>query len=257
MLAEFLDRLVGLAKSAHKVDVHNIPQLPRTVFIRVGDVLHEHDVPPPWRQHDLAGLGDLVAALTDKGIAPRPEVYVSPREVVALLDRDDRRERITVRLEETKRWQLIAALQTPRAMQPKEAVKLLRLELHGGNVEHMIQALSRIDFVRTSSGRTNVEHGRETLGRSVEAAVQQANDVPKDFQLAVPVWSTSGFSRFSVNVQFGVYLDLEGQAVELRVLADEVERARNQALAAVVDELRAQLDGVQVFLGSPGLVGRA
>jgi hypothetical protein len=184
-------------------------------------------------------------------MAPAPEVYIAPQQVQAFLDRQDRREFVRVKLAETKRFQQVAALQTPKSMQPKDAVKMLKLELHGGNVAHVIQALSRIEFTRTGTGRTNVEHGKESLGRSVEAMVQQAKDVPEQFTLAVPVWSTSGFSRFSVNVEFGLYLDLEAQTVELRVLADEIERVRNQALAAAASELGARLEGIPIFLGTP------
>ena len=252
MLAEFFDRIVGLAKGAHKVDFHTHDKLPRTVFIRHGDELLEKDLPPAVRAAQLCGFDDLVAAASDLQIAARPEVYVSAAGIAVLLDRADRREAITVPLAPSKRWQLVESLQQPKVMQPKDAVKMLRLDLHGGNVAHVIQALSRIDFTRSSAGRTNVEHGRESLGRSVEAAVQQAESVPQQFTLAVPVWSTAGFSRFGVQVEFGLFLDLEAQAVELRVLADEVERARNLALAAVVGELRAQLPaGTPVFLGRP------
>ena len=123
-------------------------------------------------------------------------------EVYAYLDREDRRERVNVELKESSRFELVQQLQKPRGMQPREAVKLLRLDLHGGNVGHVIQALSRIDFTRTSAGKTDVAHGRESLGRSVEAVVQQADTVPERFTLAVQPWTTAGFSRYGMQVEF-------------------------------------------------------
>lgn len=140
---------------------------------------------------------------------------------------------------------------SPAKMQPKDAVKMLRLELHGGNVSHVIQALSRIDFSRTSAGKTDVAHGKESLGRSVEAAVQQADGVPETFTVAVPVWSAFGFDRYSVQVQFGLYLDLQAQKVELRVLGDEIERVVGLATHAVAADLREALPSVPVFMGEP------
>lgn len=251
MLAEFIKELVGLGRETVKVAFLGDDSVPRKMWVQHGAELKEVDVPPPLRAHQLGGLDDLVAALKDTAIAPAPEVYVSPGQVHAFLNRADRRESVAVKLVETKRFQMVTALQQPRSMQPKDAVKMLKLELHGGNIAHVIQALSRVEFIRTGTGRTNVEHGKESLGRSVEAMVQQAKDVPEQFTLAVPVWSTSGFSRFSVNVEFGLYLDLEAQTVELRVLADEIERVRNLALAAAVGELSARLEGVPIFLGTP------
>lgn len=252
MLADFLASIVNLGKKANQVEFHTHPQLPATVFVRNGDQLATHAAPPTYRKHDLAGFADLVAALKDKEMAGSPEVYVGADKVVAYLSRTDRREVVSVQLIESKRLKLCAALQAqPVKFQPKDAVKMLRLDFHGGQHDHITQALSRVDFTRTSAGHTNVAHGRESLGKSVEAVVQQAQDVPQKFNLSVPMWTTSGFTRYGVTVEFGVFLDLEGQTVELRVLSDEVERVRNLALAAVVKDLQDALEGVPVFLGTP------
>lgn len=256
MLAELINAVVGLGRKTTEFKFHEHPQMPGRVWITHGDEREQCDAPSPLRAHQLAGFDDLVAALSDKTLAKSPEIYVAADQIVAFLDREERRATVRLALQETSRWKKVMALQTPSSMQPKDVVKMLKLELHGGNVAHVIQALSRIEFTRTGTGRTNVEHGKESLGRSVEAQVQQAKDVPEKFTLAVPVWSTSGFGRFAGQVEFGIYLDLEAQTVELRVLADEVERVRNLALAQVVTELSVQIEKatgsvVPVFLGKP------
>ncbi len=252
MLAEFITKIVDLGQRARQAEFHEHEQVPHRLWLRNGEKLEEVSVPPPLRQHTLAGFDDLVRALKNPNIAPRPEVYVSACGIAAYLDGSDRREVVTVPLQESARFQLCARLQQqPAKFQPKDLVKMLKLEFHGGNHGHVVQALSRIDFVRTSSGRTNVAHGKESLGRSIEAAVQQAEDVPERFTLHVPIWTTPGFSRFSGGVEFGVHLDLEGQTVELRVLSDEVERVRILALQAVVAELVDRLIEAPVFLGAP------
>lgn len=252
MLAEFLDRIVGLAKGANAVSFHKHEDLPDTVFVRHGDELLRVDAPPPKRRHALAGFDDLVAALKDSSIAPDPEVYLDLGGVTVLLDRAKRRETVRVTFVESGRLRVCRSFESqPRTMQPREAVKLLRLELHGGRHDHVIQALSRIDFTRSSAGKSHVDHGKESMGRSVEAAVQQADSVPKDFEVAVPVWTNPGFSRYSVNVKFGLFLDLDNQAVELRVLSDECMRVVTQTLGTVASDLREALPDVPVFLGAP------
>jgi len=252
MLAEFFDRIVGLAKGAHQVEFKTHDELPRQVFVRHGDKLEVHEAPPPFRKHHLVGYDDLVAALKDSDIAPAPEVYIIGNEIEVLLDRSSRVERVKVALNWSKRFLKCQEIEkTPRAMTPKDAVKMLRFELHGGNVEHVIQALSRIDFTRNSAGKSHVEHGRETLGRSVEAAVQQADAVPKDFTVAVPIWTNPGFHVHGANIEFGVFLDLEAQMVELRVMSDECLRVSNLAVGAVISRLQESLPNVPVFHGNP------
>jgi len=252
MLAEFLASVVDLGRQTTAVKFHEHKECPGKLWVQHGDELDQIDAPAPLRGHGLLGYDDLVNALLDPKIAGAPEVYVSGNRIVAFLDRSERRSRVTVDLVESKRLKLCRELeQSPRKMQPKDAVKMLRLELHGGRHDAVVQALSRIDFVRTGAGKSHVDHGKESLGRSVEAAVQQAESIPKDFDVAVPVWTNSGFSRYSVNVNFGLFLDLEEQVVELRVLSDECQRVVNQTMVALVQDLMRSLPGVPVLLGTP------
>lgn len=250
MLGEALKYLVGLGKETAKVEFHQHAQFPSKVWVQHGTDLTPEDAPAPLRGHTLLGYDDLVTAIKDPSISPDPEIYVDSGGIVALLDRKERRSLVKLSLVESKRLQLCRSIEaTPRTMHPRDAVKMLRLDLHGGKHDAVIQALSQVDFTRNSTGRSHVDHGRESLGKSVEASVQQADKVPKDFVVGVPVWTNNGFSRYAVNITFGVFLDLDNQAVELRVLSDECQRVVNQALLAVVADLRESLPKVPVFLG--------
>ncbi len=250
--AELVTTLHGLGRDSTEVLFHTHKDHPTKVWLQHGTDLQETVAPPPLRVHGLLGYDDLVTALRDKDIAPAPEVYIAGNQVVAFLDRNERRSRVTVNLVESKRLQLCRGFETqPKTMQPRDAVKMLRLDLHGGKHDHVIQALGRLDFVRNGTGRSHVDHGKESLGRSVEQEVQQAENVPKDFIVGVPVWTNNGFNRYSVNVTFGVYIDLDNQAVELRVLSDECVRLVNLALNALAADLRESLPTVPVFLGTP------
>lgn len=252
MLGDALKYLVGIGRETAKVEFHHHPKFPTRIWVQHGPELKAEDAPAPLREHKLLGYDDLVSAMKDKEIATNPEIYVAGGRIVALLDREERRSVVVVDLVESKRLQLCRAIEAqPRTMHPRDAVKMLRLELHGGKHETIIQSLSQVDFTRNSIGRSHVEHGRESLGKSVEASVQQADKVPKEFIVGVPVWTNNGFTRYAVNITFGVFLDMDTQAVELRVLSDECQRVVNQALLAVVSDLRESLPDVPVFLGTP------
>lgn len=250
MLAEFLSRIVELGQKAKAVDVIAHPSLPDMVFVRHGDQLTEHQVPPPPRKPTLAGLNDLVEMLGHKDIAPAPEVYVGPAGVVAFLDATERDERATLPLTESVRFRLCQEIERqPRAFAPRDLVRFLRQSLYGVN-DQLIQKLSRLDFTRTSTGKTDVKHGRETLGRSVEAVVQQAEDVPETFAVLVPIWTTPG-CPWARSIEFGIYLDVEKSAVELSVLSDSCTSARNGALADLRNAISEACPDVPVFMGAP------
>lgn len=253
MLAEAIGALVKLGQEARELTFHKDPMVPNKLWVRQGDGVTVFDAPPPARAHKLLGYDDFVAVVTNPDVAKHPEVFLNAKSATVLLDGTDRRERATVDFVESARLAECRVMQRqPRSMQPAEVVKFLRFHMHGANVDHVIQAMSRIDFSRTSAGRTDVSHGKESLGRSVEAQVQQADSVPKTFTVTVPIWTNPGFDRYSAQVEFGVYLDLAAQTVELRVLSDEVERVVNLALATVAHDV-----GDAVSKDVPVLLGEA
>jgi hypothetical protein len=251
MLAEFVESIRDLGSKARKVEFFTHPELLGKVFVRDGDKLTVHDMPPPRRLPRIGSYHDLVEALKDPVVAPRPEVYVCPTGVSAFLDREGRRDVLVVELETTAQFDLCAELETPRKMQPRDLVKLLTLELYGAGHEHVAQAYRSVEFTRTTSGKTAIGPASESLGRSVEAMVKQA-DIPLRFEVVVPVWTTTGFAGYTAVVEFGVHLVHEESVLEVRTLSDSCARARNSAVARMIEDLRGALgEDVPVFFGVP------
>lgn len=208
-------------------------------------------VPPPVRNHEVHSVDDLLRLLGDKAIAVEPEVFCDDVEVAVLLDRRSRIATARMELLPTQRWDMISGLAAkPWRGTPRDLVRMLRFDLHGTDIGHVIQALSRLDFVRANTARSQVAHGKESLGGSVEAEAQGIEKVPETFVLSVPIWSTPGCNQ-NVTVTMGIYLDVQAQVVELRTLADEVSRATNAALFALADTLREKKPDLPIFVGTP------
>ncbi len=248
MLAEFIEKLRDMAVRANAGRFYTHEKLPEVVRWESGDgqTTEHYDVPPPLRSHLLEGLADIVAVAEDKLVSALPELWVCGEMVDVVLNRNQRGERARCYLHATEQFETLTGLTTPRQFEPKAAIKLLRFDLHGADSEGLVQALTRVDFLRRSEGTSTVEHGKESLGRMVEAAVQQADSIPDRFTVTVPIWS--GFAT-TVSVHCGVYLDLETQRVELRVLADEIQRVTLLAVAGLAVYLESELDGIPVFKG--------
>lgn len=248
--AEALRDLVALAQEAKNTEVIAVEGVPDRKWIVNRDGTREVVmVSPTPRKNALCSRADMIAAVLDTTICPAPEVFVSTEGIAVWCDRNKRADRLQLTLARTARFQLLSSLLQPRAFQPKDAVKMLRLELHGGRHQSVIDALSNIDFQRTNSGKTAVSHGKETLGRSVEASIQQADKVPQQFLVETPIWSTQGFTGYGTSIAIGVHLDPEQGTVELRVLSDEIVRATNECVNAVVASLREALPNIPVFMG--------
>lgn len=249
MLSELVGTLVALGKQTNRVDFHTDEHLPNVLFLRHGDELREIPVPPRVRNHSLLSLDDIVLFLSDPTVAPAPEVFFDKDELVAYLHGEERWHVLRSEMPMSQRWLTLTKLNTPQAFTPRDAVRFLRFELPDTGTQEIVKALARVDFSRSSTGRNAVEHGKESLGRSVEAAVQQADAVPESFRVRSPVWALPGFDRFVVDVTVGVYIDLVGEKVELRTLPDQISRGVGQAVGSVVAFLREHVPGARVFHG--------
>lgn len=251
MLAELLGSIRVLADEARGVSILAQNTHPRIAFVRVGAELRELAIPPPLRSPALRGLEDMVAAVQDQAVAPEPELYFDEKQVVVFLDRKDRRERATLALLASERFTTLRSLSEPRILSHKEAVLLLRHGLRGAVPEALVSDLRTIDFSRRSDGTATVAHGRESLGRSVELACQRAEKIPDSFTARVAPWQTEGLQGFEVELEVGLYLDLEEQRIRLQLLPDELPRAMRRAIVELRERLAAALPGVPLFHGAP------
>ena len=253
MLAEFIDRIRGLAHEADSIQFETHDLLPEKVFLRQGNGVTEHEVRPPYRVHQIGGYSDLVRAMNDEGMVPGDaEIFHNHLAVVAHLDREDRRETLSLGLVQSERWKKLVDLRTGWKGGVREVVKMLRFDLHSTGTESVLRALSRVDFTRKSDGGANVDHGRESLGKSVEAAVQQADSIPETFMVTCSVYTNPGFRDLSqVQVACGVYLDMQNDQIEIRTLSDEIEAGMNAAQAAIAQKLAEDLPAVPSYFGAP------
>ena len=131
-----------------------------------------------------------------------------------------------------------------------EVVKFLRFGLSGAT-EVAARSLARVDFSRKSDGAHEAGHGRESLGKSVEAVVQQSETIPEEFEVRCPVYMNPGLRDLtSVSVRVGIYLDVEGvprrSSEDARVLLGRVDRAiewaEQQARVANPSQRREMLE---------------
>jgi hypothetical protein len=153
-------------------------------------------------------------------------------------------------LQYTDRFETVRGLEArAERLSVLEASKLIRFELNGLGAEKLLGALRKISFVRTGAGEASAEHGKESLGRSVERSVQQTDQIPETFTVKVPVFANQGMRDITVCVTCGIYLDTENECVQIRPLADEIASAMNAAQNSLHDLLVTAL-GTRVFRGS-------
>lgn len=251
MLAKLIDTIGNLAVTADGVQITTHKGMPGKVVLSQNGAHEVLDTPPPRRGHMLCGYADVIKAAGDPDMTHDPEVYHSSDGITVLLQGEDRRDLVHVPLQHSQRWETLRKLERGGRFNVRDAVKLLRFDLHGTGVENVVRALSKIDFSRKSDGRTDIAHGKESLGRSVEAAVQQADDIPETFDVSLSVYTNPGMTVFSeTRVRCGIYLDVKEEVIEFKILADQMDAAENAAQTSLGIELEGDLPNAKVFHGS-------
>lgn len=222
-----------------------------TVFSHGGQIL-TIDADPPARNHKVSDLESLVVAIGGEASA---SVWHSGNQVVAIIDdtpashRDDR---VSWSLVESAKF---AAL-TRKAAEPRshaEFVKFLvqnlRDELQAA-APGLLGAIRALKFRSADEQAGKIEHGRESMGRAIEAEVTGAGELPETVVVKVPRWATLGLD-YVASIECLLVLDVNDRKLSLRPLADQLERAENAAQRWLNDLLSGSLAEASVLYGTP------
>lgn len=247
MLREAIERIVSLGRSSDAVELINLERVRRTL-VRHGDtIIEQHDWPAPLRRGSCNTLEDLEQIVDC--LATKAELYVGSDGVELLLDSNERLSSFRLAFFLHERFVAFAA---PIVGTPKDVLRRLRRAFAGEDaVEKFADTLRHVDFTRTSTGKSHVEHGRESLGRSVEAQVVQAQDIPRALTISTPVFANTGFRTSStVQVRLLVELDPEEGTVSLLPPVGEIAEAKRTALDRITEQLRGKFLNALVVQGS-------
>lgn len=246
MLKEFIQSIRDLALEAERPFILKDPELPHdATLVAFKGKLEKIARVRPDRTEKLEDVGSFAKCVADFGAADlKRTVFVGIEEAVCVYG-DDRFDRTRLPLKVTDRWRALLDLYA-RDFTPKEAVQFLRFVLHAAGADSMITALRVLNFEELKRVGSTVQHGRESLGRSIEAKVEQADRVPEQFRASVQVFRNAGLREIIAQVDVAVYLDVEKQRVRLVPLADAITSAFDTALWEAARKIEDVLEEAEV-----------
>lgn len=233
MLADFLKLIQDTAVKATDATILKPTEDARGGWIIQNGEATPIPIPPPLRHHAICSITSLVEFA--ENFATKGSVWHDERQIIVLLDNEDRRDFARLPLTKSATFaKLESIVKQKNPLTQRDMVRLFRHDLRQAGCEHVLSAVKRLDFKRTNDGRSEVGHGKESLGRSVEMAVNSAEAIPEFFQATVPVYSTPG-----AEWQKAVYCTLEIDVANERfiVLPDE------DAIVKAVQDAQADLHG--------------
>ncbi|HBJ34798.1 MAG TPA: hypothetical protein DDZ51_08550 [Planctomycetaceae bacterium] len=244
MLAEMISKIAELTLGGVDFKAHPLPG-GREVLVRQPDgTVTRESIPAADRNYAMGDLDSFSMMMNeaDNGIVfVEPGTVGRPLTVTAFYNEDDRREFVSWTIQPSQ--PLLALLSLGTWSKQKIVVELIRDKLFDCVPADLLAQLRSIDFSRRNDGSRSIEHGRESLGCSVEMAVQtKRGELPEVFEISLPWYATDPVSEAAYRLSVTLDLDAMSESIRLVVRGDELESCNQQALRMVRDSVDLQLN---------------
>jgi hypothetical protein len=238
-------------QKANKVDWLSNPRM--AVFEMNGQLL-ERPVPPELRKHTVDSVFDLILAATAwVGTEGKGTIWLSHKDIVLIVDDADRRERVTLPLVQSDVFEKMCELDQKPVMDQLTLIRLLRRHFRNATEASVVlAAVRKIKFNRNESGHSNLQHGNESIGRTIEAEIAGAADIPDRLTVPLNVYSNPGERDNVVSVAFDLEIDVHQQKFSLKPQPDEITTVIEQSLGTIRRRIMAGAPkGMPILYGTP------
>jgi hypothetical protein len=245
MLAEFLKAIVGLADERNSFKTHESPDGKVQYLAGPGGKVIEL-TKPRYRNYEAHDLGSFMAILQKlAGDGVSPIVMVDHRDehlqAKCFFDESDRRESMTLTVFHSVMFNKFKYLTT--WSKQRDVVNALRDELFGSAEAGLLATLRSIDFTRKNDGTRTIQHGSESLGRSVEMKVQaKSGEIPERTAFTIQWFSARDFSNYVARIECSVDTDATQEAIRFVPSGDSFDVAAEHAALYVADIIREEVD---------------
>jgi hypothetical protein len=255
--AKALQLILETNKKANSAEVLKIPGDGRTQWVRIGDELREIPVKPRPREHftlSLDSMIDYVKVVHGSDFmadfATLPVLWHGDESIVFIPNDTDRRDRVSMQLKPTKRYTLLQKLEAEKPLFDQYAfIKLLRLEL--GLDPLFVGKFRKLSWGEGSRTDREHNHAADKLGKTINLQIENAADIPEEFDLQVPVYDE--FPNELMIVKCAIEIDTRNQRLMLCPLPNELDKAMKNTQQFIHEWLTRELAecNVPVYYGTP------
>lgn len=256
MTKEALQLLQDTAQKAQTAKIVKIDGNPDVVLIDQGGSYTAHELPPKHRNHtvsDLDSLLELADRCTGKGV-----LWHSEEAVVLVFDDAVRRDFATVPLKFSTAYKALRDLGNGAVVTQKDFIRLLKVTFADCVPPDLLPSVRTLNFSKSESGNSDLQHGKSTLGRAVESSVTGATAIPESFTVSTNVYANV-LQDLTVSVRVAIDIDMEEHYFRLSVLGDDLTTTMLETQEHLSEALvgpggsdpMAESSGRRVLFGKP------
>ena len=231
------EQIERLTRDAIQPAVISAPGQPNNAYYLINKSGVAELITPAPKGHSIvmespAALLELVNRnIKDQFTAmPSPVVFVNPRTVVLYTDINARRDSAGCALVESEPLMWLKE-SSARPYSQADIVRILRIIFRGCAASDGVLSLIRnLKFDCNTSGEAEVQHGRESMGRQINASVRGIDAIPEELVLSVPAYRNYGY-RASITCAIEISV-LEKQ-FRITPYPGELDRAISEAVGFI------------------------
>lgn len=212
----------------------------------------------PLREHTVFDIDSLATwsakPSADGDEAPASDaahIWHSDEEAILILDDEGYRENtVTLPLPQHPKFTAIAD-QTAGKFSQKSLIDFLRLNLKQEIEEAypgFIATLREIKFSQGQAGASSIQHGKESMGQTIDSQVTGADKLPEEVTIEVPIWL---HLDCTVKLDFAFDIDTAAAQFSFRPKPGVIDQAMATAQAWLHQRLTEECKGAVIHFGRP------
>lgn len=212
------------------------------------------DKEPEPRKHGLATLEsfiELAVAVKEQKHGPAlPVIWLGAACVGLVIDDPTRRDRAELPLETTPQFKTLEGLRGA-VLKQADLVRVLRVALAGclPSGSSLLGLVRNLKFRNDAAGVGNLQHGRESMGKSIEAEVLGTDALPEEVTLHVRVFDLPE-CRVARPVTCALEIEPHTQTFRLTPLPLQLNEAMEAELSEIEARIRGAVRDVPLYRGS-------
>ncbi len=256
MLKEFVESIANLVEQRGQATLIEESVDKRTAIYSQRGERFEVERCAEVRGHRVWTLDDLIriaGAISPKagetavvGSKGGAVFWHAPAAVVLIVDDAERRDRVTFNLAFSTAFETLRQAVGKPFQQP-DFIRFLRaLDVDAATVA----VFRRLDFKIIQASEGQIEHGKERLGKTINAEVKGTTDLPEEMTIVIPVYSNKG-ERNAVSIRCTIDLDPQRSLIHFEPKGDELTEAVDEAQGRIAARLVDAFGDDRVFYGTP------
>jgi hypothetical protein len=205
---------------------------------------------PAWHNETLSTPAQLIAfieSMNERGAKPEDgAVYISEEQIVYVFNFEDRRHKAICPLVYSDPWEWLRVEQQP--LTQRDIIRTLRITFDGclSRDSNLIQLLRNIRWREDGNLESNMQRGKEAIGRQIMREVTGVADFPEEFSLTVRVFESV---PQTVTVRVALELKPDVERFEVIPFPNQIHDGLTETLGWLQTDI-AQTK-VPTFIGSP------